>query len=178
MNLGMPEMIFIFLLALVIFGPRKLPEIKGHPALARHVANGLVADEFDLSYFQAKGLDHGVFSPLSIMLSHEHGWPVAMVPLQVGVLEFPIPSAKRSADRTAQGELVKETGSKAAEGAATGAVGGGLLGGIVGFLVGVGALAIPGIGPVVSAGVLTTALGTAGATAVAGAGKRWFLMVF
>ena len=27
MNLGMPEMIFIFLLALVIMGPRKLPEL-------------------------------------------------------------------------------------------------------------------------------------------------------
>jgi gallate dioxygenase len=76
-------------------GPRPLPAIKGHPALAKHIANGLVADEFDLSYFQAKGLDHGVFSPLSIMLPHEQGWPVAMVPLQVGVLEFPIPTARR-----------------------------------------------------------------------------------
>ena len=27
MNLGMPEMIFIFLLALLIFGPKKLPEV-------------------------------------------------------------------------------------------------------------------------------------------------------
>lgn len=73
-------------------------------------------------------------------------------------------------DRTAQGKLIEDTGSKAADGAATGAVSGGLLGGVVGFLVGVGALAIPGIGPVVSAGVLTTVFGTAGATALAGAG--------
>jgi TatA/E family protein of Tat protein translocase len=27
MNLGFPEMIFIFLLALIIFGPKKMPEI-------------------------------------------------------------------------------------------------------------------------------------------------------
>ncbi len=77
-------------------GPRKLPPIQGHPALAHHIANGLVADEFDLSYFQGKGLDHGYFSPLSLLLPHDKGsWPAAMVPLQVGVLEFPIPSAKR-----------------------------------------------------------------------------------
>jgi gallate dioxygenase len=76
-------------------GPRPLPPIKGHPALAQHIANGLVADEFDLSFFQRRGLDHGVFSPLSIMLPHEHEWPVALVPLQVGVLQFPIPTARR-----------------------------------------------------------------------------------
>ncbi|HEY8508458.1 MAG TPA: gallate dioxygenase [Steroidobacteraceae bacterium] len=76
-------------------GPRKLPPIKGHPGLAKHVATGLVADEFDLSYFQAKGLDHGCFSPLSLLWPHEPTWPGAIVPLQCGVLEFPIPSAKR-----------------------------------------------------------------------------------
>ncbi len=76
-------------------GPRKLPPIKGHPELARHIANGLVADEFDLSYFQGKGLDHGCFSPLSLLWPHEPAWPGAIVPLQVGVLEFPIPSARR-----------------------------------------------------------------------------------
>jgi len=76
-------------------GPRALPPIKGHPGLARHVATGLAADEFDLSYFQAKGLDHGCFSPLSLLWPHEPEWPGAIVPLQVGVLEFPIPTARR-----------------------------------------------------------------------------------
>jgi gallate dioxygenase len=76
-------------------GPRPLPALKGHPALAKHIANSLVADEFDLAFFQAKGLDHGVFSPLSIMMPHENGWPSAIVPLQVGVLQFPIPTARR-----------------------------------------------------------------------------------
>lgn len=73
-------------------------------------------------------------------------------------------------DRTEQGALAEETGTKAAEGATAGAVGGGLLGGLVGFLVGVGALAIPGIGPVVAGGALATAFGLGGGTAVAGAG--------
>jgi len=76
-------------------GPRKLPAVQGHPALARHIAMGLAADEFDLSYFQSKALDHGCFSPLSLLWPHATGWPGAIVPLQVGVLEFPIPSASR-----------------------------------------------------------------------------------
>jgi gallate dioxygenase len=76
-------------------GARKLPPINGHPALARHVATGLTADEFDLSFFQEKGLDHGCFSPLSLLWPHEKEWPGAIVPLQVGVLQVPIPSAKR-----------------------------------------------------------------------------------
>ncbi len=50
-------------------------------------------------------------------------------------------------ERSAQGELIEEPGTKAVEGAVGGAVGGGLLGGVAGFLVGAGALVIPGIGP-------------------------------
>jgi len=76
-------------------GARRLPPIKGHPKLAQHLAMGLVADEFDLSYFQGRGLDHGCFSPLSVLWPHDPTWPGAIVPLQVGVLEFPIPSARR-----------------------------------------------------------------------------------
>jgi gallate dioxygenase len=76
-------------------GPRKLPPVRGHPQLARHIATGLVADDFDLSYFQAKGLDHGCLSPLSLLWPHQPDWPGAVIPLQVGVLEFPIPTARR-----------------------------------------------------------------------------------
>jgi gallate dioxygenase len=76
-------------------GPRDLPPLTGDPAFARHLALGLTADEFDLSYFQDKGLDHGCFSPLSLLLPHEPDWPCRVVPLQCGVLEFPIPTAKR-----------------------------------------------------------------------------------
>jgi gallate dioxygenase len=72
-----------------------LPPVKGNAALACHIAAGLVADEFDMSYFEAKDLDHGCFSPLSMLWPHEPEWPGAIIPLQVGALLFPIPSARR-----------------------------------------------------------------------------------
>ena len=73
-------------------------------------------------------------------------------------------------DREEAKELAESTGAKAASGAATGAVTGGILGGITGLLVGIGALAIPGIGPVLAGGALASAFGLGGGTAVAGAG--------
>ncbi|HUN90703.1 MAG TPA: gallate dioxygenase [Burkholderiaceae bacterium] len=76
-------------------GPRDLPPIDGHPALAAHVGASLMADEFDIAFFQDKPLDHGCFSPLSVMCPHEPAWPAKLLPLQVGVLQFPIPSARR-----------------------------------------------------------------------------------
>lgn len=76
-------------------GPRQLPPIGGHAGLARHIGASLVADEFDMSFFQDKPLDHGCFSPLSVMLPHATEWPTRIIPLQVGVLQFPAPSARR-----------------------------------------------------------------------------------
>ena len=75
--------------------PRALPGIGGHAALSRHIGESLMADEFDMSFFRDKPLDHGFFSPMSALLPCEPGWPVQIVPLQVGVLQFPIPSALR-----------------------------------------------------------------------------------
>lgn len=76
-------------------GPRNYPAVKGHVELSRHIAQSLVADEFDLSVFQKKPLDHGCFSPLSMISPQADGWTGHIVPLQVGVLQFPIPNAKR-----------------------------------------------------------------------------------
>jgi gallate dioxygenase len=80
-------------------GPRALPSIQGHADLAQHIGSALAADEFDMSFFQDKPLDHGCFSPLSMLWPHQSSgpaaWPGAIVPLQVGVLLFPIPTARR-----------------------------------------------------------------------------------
>lgn len=56
-----------------------------------------MADEFDMSFFMDKKLDHGLFSPLSALLPWDEaqGWPTAVIPLQIGVLQFPVPSARR-----------------------------------------------------------------------------------
>jgi len=77
-------------------GPRGLPAIGGNPAFAAHLGRSLMGDEFDMSFFQQRALDHGVFSPLSMLCPHDgEAWPVRLVPLQVGVLQFPIPTARR-----------------------------------------------------------------------------------
>jgi len=59
--------------------------------------------------------------------------------------------------------------TKTDEGAKTGATTGGVLGGLGGLLVGLGALAIPGIGPVIAGGALATALATTAAGGAIGA---------
>jgi uncharacterized membrane protein len=60
------------------------------------------------------------------------------------------------------------TGTKTGEGLAAGAATGGALGGFVGLLTGVGALAIPGIGPLIAAGPIAATL--TGVAVGAGAG--------
>lgn len=68
---------------------------------------------------------------------------------------------------TSGGNVANST--QADEGAKAGAATGGALGGLGGLLVGLGALAIPGIGPVLAGGALATALATAAAGGAIGA---------
>ena len=71
-----------------------------------------------------------------------------------------------STDDIAGAEVRERVGNKSDDGATVGALSGGTLGGLTGLLVGLGALAIPGIGPIMLAGATATAL----ATTLAGAG--------
>jgi hypothetical protein len=71
-------------------------------------------------------------------------------------------------DKKGTRDFAHTKGTKMPEGAATGAATGGALGGTLGLLAGVGALAIPGLGPFIAAGPIMAALGGAAAGAAAG----------
>jgi hypothetical protein len=65
-------------------------------------------------------------------------------------------------------DFAHEKNTKAPEGATTGAAAGGLAGGVLGWLTGIGALAIPGLGPLIAAGPIVAALAGAGALGAVG----------
>lgn len=65
-------------------------------------------------------------------------------------------------------DFAHEKNTKAPEGAAAGAGTGGVIGGALGWLAGIGALAIPGVGPFVAAGPIMAALSGAAVGATAG----------
>src|SRR6266436_4041863 len=71
-------------------------------------------------------------------------------------------------DKTGTRDFAHEQHTKAPEGAAAGAGSGAVLGGALGWMVGIGALAIPGLGPFIAAGPIMAALAGAGAGAAAG----------
>lgn len=76
-------------------GPRDVPPAKGHLGLSQHIAMALTADEFDMSFFQGKPVDHGLLSPLSMLGDADGPWPGKVVPLHCGLLQLPIPTPKR-----------------------------------------------------------------------------------
>jgi hypothetical protein len=65
-------------------------------------------------------------------------------------------------------DFAHEKSTKAPEGTAAGATSGAVIGGGLGWLAGIGALAIPGVGPLIAAGPIVAALAGAGAGGVVG----------
>ncbi|HVY26455.1 MAG TPA: DUF3341 domain-containing protein [Polyangiaceae bacterium] len=71
-------------------------------------------------------------------------------------------------DKHGTRDFAHEHHTKAPEGAVTGVAGGGIVGGTLGLLAGIGAIAIPGLGPFIAAGPLMAALSGAAAGAAVG----------
>ncbi len=71
-------------------------------------------------------------------------------------------------DKDTTRDFAHEKNTKAPEGAVTGAGTGGVVGGALGWLAGIGALAIPGVGPFIAAGPILAALSGAAVGAAVG----------
>jgi len=78
------------------FGTRPLPEVKGDSDFSIHLCEKLIQDEFDLTVCQEMGVEHGFLVPMNLCFPHTaSGWPVKSVPLQVNVVQHPLPTARR-----------------------------------------------------------------------------------
>lgn len=71
-------------------------------------------------------------------------------------------------DNRSSKEFATEKGTKAPEGTAIGATSGAMIGGALGWLSGIGALAIPAVGPLIAAGPIVALLAGAGIGGAAG----------
>lgn len=84
-----------------------------------------------------------------------------------GIADEQIGLAMRQAEEPLSND---ESSSPTAQDATTGIVGGGIIGGLAGLLTTTGAVAIPGLAPLLAGGALIGLLGTTGASIVAGSG--------
>ncbi len=77
------------------WGPRPVPTVQGHPALAWHITESLIQEEFDLTIVNRLDVDHGLTVPLSLMFGQRDAWPVKVIPLAVNVIQYPPPTGNR-----------------------------------------------------------------------------------
>jgi protocatechuate 4,5-dioxygenase beta chain len=81
------------------WGPRPVPKVIGHPALASHIAQSVIQDDFDLTIVNRMDVDHGLTVPLSLMCGAldpaKGAWPCPVIPFAVNVVQYPVPSGRR-----------------------------------------------------------------------------------
>jgi protocatechuate 4,5-dioxygenase beta chain len=77
------------------WGPRPVPVVKGHPALASHIAQSVILDEFDLTIVNKMAVDHGLTVPLNLLFGSPREWPCPVIPLAVNVVMYPPPTGHR-----------------------------------------------------------------------------------
>ncbi len=77
------------------WGPRPVPPVIGHPALASHIAQSVIQQDFDLTIVNKMDVDHGLTVPLSLMYGQPAAWPCPVIPFAVNVVQYPVPSGQR-----------------------------------------------------------------------------------
>lgn len=77
------------------WGPRPVPEVRGYPEFAAHIAQSVILDEFDLTIVNEMAVDHGLTVPLTLMFGQPAQWPVRVVPVAVNVVQYPPPTGRR-----------------------------------------------------------------------------------
>jgi len=81
------------------WGPRPVPAVVGHPALASHIAQSVIQQDFDLTIVNRMDVDHGLTVPLSLMCGQKDpqagAWPCPVIPFAVNVVQYPVPSGQR-----------------------------------------------------------------------------------
>jgi protocatechuate 4,5-dioxygenase beta chain len=77
------------------WGPRPVPRVIGHPALAAHIAQSVIQQDFDLTIVNKMDVDHGLTVPLSLMCGQPEQWPCPVIPFAVNVVQYPVPSGRR-----------------------------------------------------------------------------------
>ena len=86
------------------WGPRRVPDVMGHPDLAWHIAQSLILDDFDMTIVNEMDVDHGLTVPLPMMFGQPDQWPTRVIPVAVNVVTYPVPSGNRC---WALGEAIK-----------------------------------------------------------------------
>ena len=77
------------------WGPRPVPVVQGHPALAAHIAQSVIQQDFDLTIVNKMDVDHGLTVPLSLMCGQPQAWHCPVIPFAVNVVQYPVPSGQR-----------------------------------------------------------------------------------
>ena len=71
------------------WSPRPVPVVKGHPALAAHIAQSVILEEFDLTIVNKMEVDHGLTVPLNLLFGQpKDEWPCPVIPLAVNVVSI------------------------------------------------------------------------------------------
>lgn len=74
------------------WGPRDFRPVPGDPAVARHLADGLVARGVDVTVCHEQVVDHGILSPLPLI---DRDWMFPIIPIAFNVIWDPRPSPAR-----------------------------------------------------------------------------------